>query len=144
MRIVGIHLEPGGVGWLRCWNWTTALKERGHDVKHRPHAPTQFEWTELDDYLQGADVVITCRMANCIDPKTYVGVLSREKEARHRDDVRIYWGGGGGHYDDLLLVKDALLRIFSERPNVKLVFSNILPDWAVDLPANRCFFIRFA
>lgn len=226
MNIVGIHLEPGGVGWLRCWNWTTALKSRGHDVKHRPHEATQFEWSELDDYLRGADVVITCRMANaqvfaallagrdlyhyklivdtddysddlpkynqahndyhsgagvnrlvraelreadlvtvstdrlaswaskyakrvvvmpnCIDTSMYTGVWERNKEARHSNDMRIYWGGGGGHYGDLLQVKEPILRIFAERPNVKLIFSNILPDWAVDLPASRVFFIRFA
>jgi len=45
MGFVGIHLEPGALGGCRCWNWTTALKDRGHDVKHRPHAATQFEWT---------------------------------------------------------------------------------------------------
>jgi processive 1,2-diacylglycerol beta-glucosyltransferase len=226
MKIVGVHLEPGPVGWLRCWNWTTALERRGHQVKHRPHAGTQFEWSEVDDYLKGADVVIAgrmhhgqvfaallagrklygyklvvdtddnfdktplynqsfsdyhssagvariCRaelreadlvtvstpplkefaeqyagrvvvMPNCVDTSLYEKVRSREKEPRHRGDLRIYWGGGGGHYDDLLKVRDPLLRIFAERPNVKLIFSNILPDWAVDLPSNRVFFIRFA
>src|SRR5688572_12556276 len=83
-------------------------------------------------------------MPNCIDTKLYASVRSREKEARHRDDIRIYWGGGGGHYDDLLKVRDTLLRIFAERPNVKLIFSNFLPDWAADLPPYRCFMIRFA
>jgi len=226
LRIVGIHLEPGGVGWLRCWSWTTALKSRGHDVKHRPHEATQFQWDELDDYLRGADVVITCRMANaqvfaallagrdlyhyklvvdtddysddlpkynqahndyhagagvnrlvrgelreadlvtvstdrlaewarqyakrlvvvpnCVDPHMFDGIRERNKEARHANDIRIYWGGGGGHYGDLLKVRDPLLRIVAERPNVKLVFSNILPDWAADLPPFRAFFIRFA
>lgn len=226
MKIVGIHLEPGGVGWLRCWNWTTALKSRGHDVKHRPHEATQFQWSEIDNLLRGADAVITCRMANaqvfaalmagrdhfgyklivdtddysddlpkynqahsdyhagagvsrlvrgelreadlvtvsteplaewarkyakrvvtvpnCIDIRMYKDVRTRQKEARHRDDIRIYWGGGGGHYGDLLKVRDSLLRIFAERSNVKLVFSNILPDWAADLPPYRSFFIRFA
>ena len=62
MNIVGIHLEPGPVGWYRCWNWTTALSKRGHQVKHRPHASSQFEWSEIDDYLRNADVVITGRM----------------------------------------------------------------------------------
>src|SRR5262245_45255146 len=62
MKIVGIHLEPGPVGWYRCWNWTTALAARGHKVKHRPHQGTQFEWSEIDDMLAGADVVIAGRM----------------------------------------------------------------------------------
>lgn len=226
MNIVGIHLEPGAVGQLRCWNWTTALQRRGHNVKHRPHASTQFEWGEIDDYLRDADVVIAGRMAhaqvfaallagrklygyklvidtddnsddiphfnyahpdyhagtnvsrlvraelreadlvtvsteplaawarkyssnivvvpNCIDTALYANVRGREKEARHRNDIRIYWGGGGGHYGDLLEVRDALLRICAERPNVKLIFSVFIPDWAADLPPFRVFMIRFA
>lgn len=227
MNIVGIHLEPGPVGWYRCWNWTTALSRRGHSVKHRPHASVQFEWSEIDNYLRDADVVIAGRMhhgevfaglmagrdrygyklvvdtddntdatpiynqsftdyhsasgpnrivrgelreadlvtvstqplkewaqkyarrdvivmPNCVDTSLYSGVRSREKEARHANDIRIYWGGGGGHYGDLLKVRDPLLRIVAERPNVKLVFSNILPDWAADLSPFRVFFIRFA
>src|SRR5206468_4657039 len=56
---------------------------------------------------------------NVIDTRLHTEVRGRQKEARHKDDVRIYWGGGGGHYDDLLVAKAALLRIFKERPNVK-------------------------
>jgi glycosyltransferase involved in cell wall biosynthesis len=226
VNIVGIHLEPGGVGWLRCWNWTTALRRRGHKVKHQPHASKQFEWHQLDDYLGDADVVIAGRMAhaqlfaallagrsryhyklvvdtddnsddiphfnyahpdyhpgtnvsrlirtelreadlvtvstqplaawasqyakrivvapNCVDTRLYDGVRSRQKEHRHRNDLRIYWGGGGGHYDDLLVARDAVLRIMRERPNAKLIFSNFIPDWAADLPPFRVFMIRFA
>lgn len=228
MNIVGVHLEPGPVGWYRCWNWTTALSRRGHSVKHRPHVSTQFEWSEIDAFLKGADVVITGKMhhgevfaglmagrdrygyklvvdtddnsdllpsynqafsdyhpaagphriiraelreadlvtvstqplkewadkyavrrgavvmPNCIDPSLYVGIRGREKEERHKGDQRIYWGGGAGHYGDLLLVKDAMHRIMAERSNVKLVFSNVMPDWAADFPAFRCFFIRSA
>jgi Glycosyl transferases group 1 len=226
VKIVAIHMEPGPVGWHRCWNWTMAMQRRGHSVKHRPHGSTQFEWDELDDYLRGADVVITGRMAhaqvfaalmagrdryhyklvvdtddnsdnlprfnyafsdyhggtgaarisraeyreadlvtvattrlkewvsqyakrvvhvpNVVDPRLHANVRSRQKEARHSNDVRIYWGGGGGHYDDLLKVRDSLLRICAERPNVKLIFSNFIPDWAADLPAHRVFMIRFA
>ncbi len=81
---------------------------------------------------------------NVIDPRMYQTVKDREKEPRHRGDLRIYWGGGGGHYDDLLVAKDAVLRVFHERPNVKLVFSNFIPDWAADLPPFRVFMIRFA
>ena len=78
---------------------------------------------------------------NCIDEAVYKSVRFREKEARHRGDIRIYWGGGGGHYGDLLIVKDALLRIVSEYPQVKLVFSNFVPNWAAGLPSNRVFFL---
>jgi glycosyltransferase involved in cell wall biosynthesis len=226
VNIVGIHLEPGGVGWLRCWNWTTALSKRGHSVKHRPHESKQFEWREIDNYLRDADVVIAGRMAheqvflallagrdlyhykliidtddnsddiphfnyahpdyhagtglsrlvrlelreadlvtvstrrlaewakqyakrvvvqpNCVDTSLYANVHSRPKEPRHSTDQRIYWGGGGGHYGDLLLVKEPLLQIMAERPNVKLVFSLFIPDWAASLPPFRCFMIRFA
>lgn len=226
MRIAAIHLEPGGVGWHRCWNWTTAMKRRGHEVKHAPHESVQFEWKDIDAYLSDVDVVITGRMhhaqvfaallagrkiykyklivdtdddadtlaqwnqafadyhggagttrlvraeyreadlvtvatqrlreatekyngnivvvPNVVDPALYRSVRSREKEIRHRNDIRIYWGGGAAHYDDLLMVREPLLRLFHENPRVKLVFSNFVPDWAADLPAMRVFMIPFA
>lgn len=95
---------------------------------------------QVAKYCQQPPVVIP----NVIDPRMWEGAKRREKEPRHRDDLRIYWGGGAGHYADLLLVRDVLLRIFHERPNVKLVFSYFLPDWAVDLPAFRCLIVPFA
>lgn len=226
MKIVAVHLEPGAVGWFRCWNWTTAMKRRGHKVTQRVHESTQFDWATVDDHFRGADVVIAGRMHhpqvfsallagrklygyklvvdtddnsdeipsynqsfadyhggagtarivrgelreadlvtvstprmvrfvekyakrvvvtwNNVDTSLYSTARYRQKEERHRNDFRIYWGGGGGHYNDLLIVKDALLRIFRERPNVKLVFSNFMPDWAADLPPFRCFMVRFA
>jgi glycosyltransferase involved in cell wall biosynthesis len=79
---------------------------------------------------------------NLVDPKLYSKVRFRQKEERHRDDLRIYWGGGGGHYDDLLVAKDALLKVCTKRQNVKLVFSNFVPAWALDLPSDRVFFVR--
>lgn len=81
---------------------------------------------------------------NCVDPALWKGVRRREKEPRHRDDIRIYWGGGGGHYDDLLKVRDPLLRIFAEHPQVKLIFSNFVPGWAASLPPHRVFFLPLA
>lgn len=62
MKIVGVHLEPGPVGWHRCWNWTSGLMRLGHEVKHRPHESDQFDWQTVDKYLEGADVVITSKM----------------------------------------------------------------------------------
>lgn len=226
MKIVGIHLEPGAVGWHRVWCWTEAMKRAGHKVWHRPHVGNQFEYKDLDDILRGSDVVVAGRMhhaqafagllagrdlykyklivdtdddldclpaynqahvdyhvgtgmtrvvraeyreadfvttstdhlrskvekyakrsaviPNVVDPRLYADVRERQKEERHRDDLRIYWGGGFGHYDDLLVVKDALLRVFRERPNVKLVFSGFIPDWASDLPPFRVLMVRFA
>lgn len=225
MKIVGIHLEEGGVGWHRCWNWTSALERMGHEVRHHPHSPVQFDWADIDNYLRGADIVITHKMAdaktfaalhlgrklygyklvvdtddnadlvppenmafkdyhagtninrlirmqyreadlvtvttenlkrhiskysgnivvmpNVVDPRIFSGVVGREKEARHRNDIRIYWGGGAGHYSDLLMVKDVLLRLFNEDARIKLVFSNFVPDWAADLDPFRVFMIPF-
>jgi glycosyltransferase involved in cell wall biosynthesis len=225
MKIAGIHVEKGAVGWHRVWCWTEAMRRMGHEVIDRPHQDPQFEVGEWDEVLAGADVVIAGRMHNAqtfaalmagrhlykyklivdtdddqdcvplynqsfqnyhgaagtprivraqyreadlttcstthlesqvqkyskrsavvpnvIDPRMYEVVRGRQKEHRHRGDLRIYWGGGGGHYDDLLMVKDVLLRIFRERPNVKLVFSNFIPDWAIDLPPFRVFMIPF-
>lgn len=78
---------------------------------------------------------------NCADPSIWKTVRARQKESRHRGNIRIAWSGGGGHYADLLIVKDALLRAVKEHPNVKLIFGNFVPDWAADLPWNRVFFI---
>jgi hypothetical protein len=226
MRIVGIHLEPGGVGWHRLWCWTEGMERRGHDIWHRPHVGTQFQWHELDAIVNGADIVIAGRMHNAqvfagllagrhlynyklvidtddnasvvpkynqafadyhvatgatkivhaefreadlvtvstpdllsyakkhshnvalvpnvVDTRRFASVRGREKEERHRGDLRLYWGGGGGHYDDLASIKSAVLRIFNEYPNLKLVFSNFIPDWAADLPPFRIFMIPFA
>ena len=80
-------------------------------------------------------------MPNVVDPGMYEPLRFREKEPRHKDDIRIFWGGGGGHWDDLLIVKDALLKVCAARPNVKLVFGNFVPGWAMSLPSNRVFLI---
>jgi hypothetical protein len=81
---------------------------------------------------------------NCADMALWSGVRTRQKEARHRDDIRVYWGGGGGHWDDVLKLRDPLLRIFAERPQVKLIFSNFVPAWAATLPQHRVFFLPLA
>jgi glycosyltransferase involved in cell wall biosynthesis len=228
MKIVGIHMEPGAVGWHRVWCWMEAMKRQGHKVIHKPHEGTQFYVNDdsLDQMVRGADVVVAGRMhdgkafsgilagrdlykyklivdtdddidtlplynqahadyhsgtgmsrilrgeyreadlvtvstthlegqvqkyakrtsvvPNVVDPRMYASVRERQKEERHKHDLRIYWGGGFGHYDDLLVVKDALLRTFHERPNLKLVFSGFIPDWASDLPPFRVLVVRFA
>lgn len=229
MKIVGIHLEPGAVGWHRTWNWTTALERLGHKVWHKPHAGTQFNVMggEMDRIVRDADVVIAGRMAhgqlfagllagrdlygyklvvdtdddadsvpeynfsqpdyhagkdvvrlvraefkyadlvtastpvlaeriskyckrypvvvqNVVDPRLHARVVERQKEARHRGDQRIYFGSGGNHYGDIMTVKDAILRVFRERPKVKLVFSQFIPGWAADLPPFRVFVLRSA
>ena len=82
---------------------------------------------------------------NVVDMRFHANVVAREKEPRHRGDIRIYWGGGLNHYDDLLVVKDAILSVTAEHANVKLVFSNFIPDWAINaLPANRVFMVPMA
>lgn len=81
---------------------------------------------------------------NNVALESWKTVRHREKEARHRDDIRIYWGGGGGHYGDLLLVRDALLKVARENPRVKLLFGNFIPDWAIrNLPCSQAFFIPY-
>lgn len=83
----------------------------------------------------------TVYMPNTIAIEFFTNIKFRQKEARHLDDERIYWGGGGGHFNDLLLVKEPLLRLFHERPKLKLIFANFVPDWAALLPFNRVFFM---
>jgi len=97
----------------------------------------------LEDCMQHNGNVV--EIPNCSNSDIYPEATRwRTKEAWHADDQRIYWGGGSGHYDDLLVLKGVLTRIFHERPNVKLIFSNFVPDWAADLDPHRIFMIPFA
>lgn len=100
---------------------------------------TQYLADNTSDHTPNVHLV-----PNCVDMRLWSNVRSREKEARHRDDIRIYWGGGGGHYDDVLKLRDPLLRIVAERPQVKLIFSNFVPGWAANLPPHRVFFLPLA
>lgn len=83
----------------------------------------------------------TYLIPNCCDTELWSPVRHRDKELRHRGDLRIYWGGGGGHWDDLVLVKPAFQRIYDEYPHTKFIFSNFVPDWMAGLDASRIFFL---
>ena len=80
---------------------------------------------------------------NSVWPSAWNTVRSREKESRHKDDFRIYWGGGASHYADLLIARPALERLVREDIRVKLIFQNFIPDWAIHLPANQAFYVPF-
>ena len=80
-------------------------------------------------------------MPNVVAPELYEDIRFRLKEERHRGDIRIYWGGGAGHWDDLLIASEAMVRVARERKNVKLVFGNFVPGWAMDLPPSQVFLI---
>ena len=81
----------------------------------------------------------TVLIPNYVDSESMGGIRWRDKEDRHKDDIRLYWGGGGGHYDDLLLVSKPILALFHEYPKLKLIFGNFVPHWAAMLPINRVF-----
>jgi len=96
------------------------------------------------DYLRAATAEYNNRcymVPNVADMSLWKHARARQKEPRHRGDVRIYWGGGGGHYNDLLMIRDAMLRIYHQYPQTKFIFSNFVPGWIAGLSAQRVFFL---
>lgn len=113
------------------------------DAQYREADGVTVSTRRLLDYTQPHNPYRTYYIPNCVHPDAWKTVRTRPKEDRHRSDIRIYWGGGGGHYGDLLIVKDALLRLARENSRVKLVFQNFIPDWAMQLPCTQAFYVPF-
>jgi glycosyltransferase involved in cell wall biosynthesis len=72
---------------------------------------------------------------NCID----LGDYPKIDLAPHPDEIRILWQGSPTHWEDLVLVKDAMARVAKKNPRVKFIF------WGADypvitsaLPASQC------
>jgi len=56
-------------------------------------------------------------LPNCIDKDFFPEPLEVVKR-----DVRIGWQGGASHYEDLYMVKDAIVQVLRENPNVKFIY----------------------
>jgi len=80
---------------------------------------------------------------NCVDVPRYANLNRVEKEARHKDDVRVYWAGGVSHLGDMEVLRPAYTRLLKERPQVKFVFSGFIPSWAGEFPWDRVFYTKF-
>lgn len=51
---------------------------------------------------------------------------------KNKDEVRLFWGGGNSHWEDLLLIREPLRQIFNKYKNVKLVILGWAPDGFVE------------
>lgn len=85
-------------------------------------------------------------LPNCIDPESWNNPTGSNKTT----DVRIVFAGGIGRKNDLDEIRPALESVMRQRPNVRLFFMAIMPDWvqeqwctdATDPTKNRAFFIN--
>lgn len=56
-------------------------------------------------------------LPNCVDLTRWNSV----QMVRPNDEIRMYWGGGISHGEDLLLLRDPLKKVFTKYPKLKLV-----------------------
>lgn len=64
---------------------------------------------------------------NCIDPGSWAPILPTAKAERKR----LVYVGGGGHDEDLEIIKDPMIRVLSENPDVDFVvrYGGFALDW---------------
>lgn len=87
-------------------------------------------------------------LPNCVEPETWDSLPVDPRRASS-GDIRICFAGGIGRLEDLNVVRDALEIVMRQRPQVRLYFMAMIPDWAAeqwmpsatDPSANRAFFI---
>lgn len=86
-------------------------------------------------------------LPNCIEPEQWDG-LPVDPRRKDSDDIRIVFAGGIGRKGDLDEIRDALEIVMRARPQVRLIFMGMMPDWAAqwmpsasDPAKNRAFYI---
>lgn len=81
------------------------------------------------------DVFVSPNAIMIEDFVKHPGVTIRRKDP---DEIRVLWQGGDSHYEDLLPLRDQMVRLAHTHPNIKWVFWGALYDWLVqDMPADR-------
>lgn len=64
-------------------------------------------------------------LPNCVDLKQWNKLpLLREK----KDEFRICWAGGHSHWEDLFIIRKALIDICNKYPNVKILMVGYMPN----------------
>lgn len=63
-------------------------------------------------------------LPNCIDLKEW----NRFPLVKKDNEIRLYWGGGMSHWEDLLLIRDSLKLIFEKYKNAKIVMLGWMPE----------------
>lgn len=87
-------------------------------------------------------------LPNCIEPEAWAGWEADPRLAQS-EDVRVVFAGGVGRKGDLDEIRDAIEIVMRNRPQVRLFFMGMMPDWvqeqwasdAGDPKANRAFFL---
>lgn len=87
-------------------------------------------------------------LPNCIHPPEWEG-LPRNPRRKESDDVRIVFAGGIGRKGDLDMIQDAIESVMRQRPQARLIFMGMMPDWVYeqwarnpdDPEANRAFYV---
>jgi glycosyltransferase involved in cell wall biosynthesis len=89
-------------------------------------------------------------LPNCVDPELWKDLPPDPRRASS-EDVRIMFAGGLGRRDDLNLIEDAIAIVMRARPQVRLFFIAMMPDWAAQWSAspsdpltNRVFYMDAA
>lgn len=63
-------------------------------------------------------------LPNCINLREWNKFPLVKKE----EEIRLYWGGGMSHWEDLLLIREPLRMIFDKYKNAKIVMLGWMPD----------------
>ena len=63
-------------------------------------------------------------LPNCVNLKEW-NKLPLEKNEK---EIKLYWGGGMSHWQDLLLIREPLKQIFEKYKNAKIVMLGWMPD----------------
>lgn len=61
-------------------------------------------------------------LPNCVDLKDWAPIDFPEKK-----EIRLYWGGGMSHWEDLLLIREPLRAIFQKYEHAKIVMLGWMP-----------------
>lgn len=63
-------------------------------------------------------------LPNCVDLKEW----NKMPIVRNDEEIRLYWGGGMSHWEDLLLIREPLKLIFEKYKNAKIVMLGWMPE----------------
>jgi glycosyltransferase involved in cell wall biosynthesis len=63
-------------------------------------------------------------LPNCVDLNEWKKLPLEKNDS----SIRLYWGGGMSHWEDLLLIRDTLKRICEKYENVKIVMLGWMPE----------------
>lgn len=63
-------------------------------------------------------------LPNCVD----LSIWNKLPLVKDEKQIRLYWGGGMSHWEDLVLIREPLKRIFEKYQNAKIVMLGWMPE----------------